>query len=90
LNRDVPANYPRTGTFTELAQNWDIDEIMSVPLLWEFCERPGSGDPQASRRCLSLTTVVQLIEIGMVLKESGVSREESLRALKAVGKVVCN
>jgi len=29
-----------------------------------------------------------LIEIGMVLKESGVSREESLRALKAVGKVV--
>jgi hypothetical protein len=27
---------PRTGTFLELAQNWDRGEIMSVPLLWEF------------------------------------------------------
>jgi hypothetical protein len=29
-----------------------------------------------------------LLEIGMVLKEAGVSREEALRALKAAGKVV--
>jgi len=29
-----------------------------------------------------------LLEIGMVLKESGVSRDEALRALKAAGKVV--
>jgi hypothetical protein len=27
---------PRTGTFLELARNWDRDEIMSVSLLWEF------------------------------------------------------
>lgn len=29
-----------------------------------------------------------LLEIGMVLKEAGVSRDEALRALKAAGKVV--
>lgn len=29
-----------------------------------------------------------LLEIGMVLKEAGVSRDDALRALKAAGKVV--
>lgn len=30
------SDYPKTGTLTELPQYWDRDEIMSVPLLWEF------------------------------------------------------